>query len=130
VHRVAALFERWLLRTNAGAVSRKRPDYYLDEFTSRLNRRTSGPGGKLFWRLAQQAVQVGPLRYRAIVGRPELERTGTAFHLNVAGEACWAWMLTRIYLWSRLGRPAVASEHAKLAASPKSLLKEEADGSD
>ena len=73
VHRVAALLKRWLLGTHQGAVSRKHLDYYLDEFTFRFNRRTSASRGKLFYRLAQQAVQVDALPYRAIVGRPEVE---------------------------------------------------------
>lgn len=73
VHRIAALLKRWLLGTHQGAVSRKHLDYYLDEFTFRFNRRTSGSRGKLFYRLAQQAVQVDPLPYRVIVGRPEVE---------------------------------------------------------
>ena len=73
VHRVSALLKRWLLGTHQGAVSRKHLDYYLDEFTFRFNRRTSGSRGKLFYRLVQQAVQVGPLRYRDIVQRPEVE---------------------------------------------------------
>jgi transposase-like protein len=73
VHRAAALLKRWLLGTHQGAVSRKHLDYYLDEFTFRFNRRTSASRGKLFFRLAQQAVQVDPLPYRSIVGRPEVE---------------------------------------------------------
>ncbi len=73
VHRGAGLLKRWLLGTHQGAVSRKHLDYYLDEFTFRFNRRTSRSRGKLFYRLAQQAVQVEPLPYRAIVGRPEVE---------------------------------------------------------
>jgi transposase-like protein len=73
VHRVAALLKRWLLGTHQGAVSRKHLDYYLDEFTFRFNRRMSRSRGKLFYRLAQQAVQVDALPYRSIVGRPEVE---------------------------------------------------------
>ncbi len=73
VHRVSALLKRWLMGTHQGAVSRKHLDYYLDEFTFRFNRRTSASRGKLFYRLAQQAVQVNALPYRAIVGRPEVE---------------------------------------------------------
>ena len=73
VHRVASLLKRWLLGTHQGAVSRKHLDYYLDEFTFRFNRRNSQSRGKLFFRLLQQAVQVEPLPYRAIVARPEVE---------------------------------------------------------
>jgi transposase-like protein len=60
-HRVIALLKRWLMGTHQGAVSRKHLDYYLDEFTFRFNRRRSKSRGKLFFRLAQQAVQVAPV---------------------------------------------------------------------
>jgi transposase-like protein len=73
VHRVASLLKRWILGTHQGAVGRKHLDYYLDEFTFRFNRRTSASRGKLFYRLAQQAVHADPLPYRSIVGRPEVE---------------------------------------------------------
>lgn len=59
VHRVAALLKRWLLGTHQGAVSRKHLDYYLDEFTFRFNRRSSRHRGRLFYRLVEQAAQVG-----------------------------------------------------------------------
>ena len=36
-------------------------DYYLGEFTFRFNRRRSKNRGKLFYRLAQQAVVVDPV---------------------------------------------------------------------
>lgn len=42
-------------------------NYYLDEFTFRFNRRTSGFRGKLFYRLIQQAVQVEPHPYQTLV---------------------------------------------------------------
>jgi transposase-like protein len=67
VHRVASLLKRWLLGTHQGAVSHEHLDYYLDEFTFRFNRRTSQNRGKLFYRLVQQAVQVGPTSYQGIV---------------------------------------------------------------
>jgi transposase-like protein len=60
VHRVASLLKRWLLGTHQGGVSRDQLAYYLDEFTFRFNRRTSGSRGKLFYRLLQQAVAVRP----------------------------------------------------------------------
>jgi len=72
VHRVASLLKRWLLGTHQGAVSREHLDYYLDEFTFRFNRRTSGSRGKLFYRLIQQAVladQVPYTKLRAGTGR-------------------------------------------------------------
>ena len=46
-------------------------DYYLDEFTFRFNRWTARARGLLFHRLAQQAVQVEPARYRKLVGGAE-----------------------------------------------------------
>lgn len=69
VHRVAALLKRWLLGTHQGAVSPDHLDYYLEEFTFRFNRRRSASRGKLFFRLLEQAVQVGPVPYDAIVQR-------------------------------------------------------------
>jgi transposase-like protein len=60
-HRAAALLKRWLLGTHQGAVRGSHLDYYLDEFTFRFNRRTSGSRGKLFYRLVQQAVSVPPV---------------------------------------------------------------------
>jgi len=66
VHRVASLLKRWLLGTHQGAVRPEHLDYYLDEFTFRFNRRGSASRGKLFYRLAQQAVQVGPTPYAVL----------------------------------------------------------------
>jgi transposase-like protein len=60
VHRVISLLKRWLMSTHQGAVSQEHLDYYLDEFTFRFNRRRSRARGLLFYRLLQQAVQVGP----------------------------------------------------------------------
>jgi transposase-like protein len=60
-HRVASLLQRWLLGTHQGAVRPSHLDYYLDEFTFRFNRRTSRSRGKLFYRLAQQAVAIDPV---------------------------------------------------------------------
>ena len=66
VHRVVGLLKRWLLGTHS-AVSAAHLDYYLDEFTFRFNRRRSRHRGKLFYRLAQQAVAVAPLPYKQLV---------------------------------------------------------------
>lgn len=79
VHQVISLLKRWLLGTHQGAVSHKHLDYYLDEFTFRFNRRRSKSRGKLFFRLAQQALTVDPVtRYRIVhpevrkaVGKPQ-----------------------------------------------------------
>ena len=71
VHRVASLLKRWLLGTHQGSVGSNHIDYYLDEFTFRFNRRRSASRGKLFFRLLQQAVQVGPTTYDQIIGKTE-----------------------------------------------------------
>lgn len=63
VHRVISLLKRWMLGTHQGAISAEHMDYYLDEFTFRFNRRRSAHRGKLFYRLAQQAMQVAPVTY-------------------------------------------------------------------
>lgn len=66
-HRVASLLKRWLLGTHQGAISHKHLSYYLDEFVFRFNRRTSSSRGKLFYRLAQQAVQVESTPYCKLI---------------------------------------------------------------
>jgi hypothetical protein len=76
VHLVVSLLKRWLTGTHQGAVSQKHLDYYLDEFTFRFNRRRSKSRGKLFFRLAQQAVAVDPVTYNQIV-HPHSERPQT-----------------------------------------------------
>jgi len=77
VHRVASLLKRWLLGTHQGAVSGRKLDYYLDEFAFRFNRRSSRARGLLFYRLLQQAVEVGPAPYRQIVASgPRTTTTG------------------------------------------------------
>lgn len=67
VHRISSLLRRWLLGTHQGSVSGKHLDYYLDEFTFRFNRRTSGSRGLLFYRLMEQAVATAPTLYRQLV---------------------------------------------------------------
>jgi transposase-like protein len=67
VHRVISLLKRWLLGTHQGAVTAPHLDYYLDEFAFRFNRRRSRHRGKLFFRVAQQAVAVEPAPYRDVV---------------------------------------------------------------
>ncbi|MGH9447973.1 MAG: transposase, partial [Terriglobia bacterium] len=66
-HRVISLLKRWLLGTHQGAVGHDYLDAYLDEFTFRFNRRTSASRGKLFYRLAQQAVQINPAPFATLV---------------------------------------------------------------
>jgi len=72
VHLVVSLLKRWLMGTLHGGVQPEYLGYYLDEFTFRFNRRTSRSRGKLFYRLLQQAVQVGPTTYRDIVSPPDV----------------------------------------------------------
>lgn len=67
VHRIASLVKRWILGTHQGAVSHEHLEFYLDEFTFRFNRRRSRDRGKLFYRLAQQAVIVDPVPYKLMV---------------------------------------------------------------
>lgn len=67
-NRVASLLKRWLLGTHQGAVRPSHLDYYLDEFTFRFNRRTSGSRGKLFYRLVQQAMMLDPIPAKIITG--------------------------------------------------------------
>lgn len=67
VHRVISLLKRWLMGTHQGAVNHGHLEYYLDEFAFRFNRRTPASRGKLFYRLAQQAVSQEPVPYRSII---------------------------------------------------------------
>ncbi len=74
VHLVISHLKRWLLGTHHGAVSHKHLDYYLDEFTFRFNRRRSKSRGKLFYRLAQQAVMIDPVPLGKIL-HPDVEKS-------------------------------------------------------
>jgi len=67
-HRVASLLKRWILGTHQGAIRPSHLLYYLDEFTFRFNRRTSGSRGKLFYRLVQQSVAIPPVTENEIKG--------------------------------------------------------------
>ena len=67
VHRVVSLLKRWLLGTHQGAVEHEHLDDYLNEFAFRFNRRTLKSRGKLFYRLAQQAVSMPPAPYNTLV---------------------------------------------------------------
>jgi len=70
-HRVASLLKRWILGTHQGAIGNEHLDDYLDEFTFRFNRRKSASRGKLFYRLAQQAVQVEPAPFASLVNHKQ-----------------------------------------------------------
>lgn len=76
VHRVVSLLKRWLLGTHQGAVGHEHLDYYLDEFTFRFNRRTSKSRGKLFYRLAQQAVHIAPVPFDELIKPQPLGDSG------------------------------------------------------
>jgi transposase-like protein len=67
VHLAIALLKRWLLGTHQGGVSLEHMDAYLNEFTFRFNRRKSRSRGKLFYRLLEQSVAVGPAPYKSLV---------------------------------------------------------------
>lgn len=71
-NRVASLLKRWLLGTHQGAVQPSHLDYYLDEFTFRFNRRTSGSRGLLFYRLVDQAAHLEPVLTRELKGGAEI----------------------------------------------------------
>jgi transposase-like protein len=68
VNSVAALLKRRLLETYQGGIHLSHLDYYLNEFTFRFNRRTSRSRGKLFYRLIEQAVAIGPVSGHDIRG--------------------------------------------------------------
>lgn len=60
VHQAISLLKRWMLGTHQGAIDPRYLDDYLNEFVFRFNRRKSASRGKLFYRLAQQAVATEP----------------------------------------------------------------------
>ena len=67
VHLVDSLVKRWLNGTHQGKVSPKYLPYYLDEYAFRFNRKLSTYRGKLFFRLIQQAIEIGPVVKSEIV---------------------------------------------------------------
>lgn len=69
VHRVASLLKRFLLGTYQGATRWFQLRHYLEEFTFRFNRRGSRSVGKIFMRLAEQAVRTGHTPYRTLAFR-------------------------------------------------------------
>jgi len=73
VNIVVSLLKRWILGTHQGSVSKKHIGYYLDEFTFRFNRRTSSYRGKLFYRLLENAVLIGPTTYEVFVNSGNLQ---------------------------------------------------------
>jgi hypothetical protein len=63
VHLAVSLLKRWMLGTHQGSTAHKHLEDYLKEFVSRFSRRKSASRGKLFYRLAQQSVQIEPMTY-------------------------------------------------------------------
>jgi len=68
-HLVISLLKRWIMGTLQGSLSDQHIKYYLDEFTFRFNRRTSGNRGMLFYRLIEQAAEIEPVVYDVIKDR-------------------------------------------------------------
>ena len=64
------------LELATSAVSAEHLDDYLNEFTFRFNRRKSASRGKLFYRLAQQAVQIEPVPFASLVKPQQVVRGG------------------------------------------------------
>lgn len=65
-HLVASLMKRWILGTLQGSISYEHLEDYLNEFAFRFNRRKSQSRGKLFYRLAQYAVETEAFSYSKI----------------------------------------------------------------
>ena len=81
VHRLFALFKRWIDGVYQGGVQAGHLQEYLDEFTFRFNRRRSRARGMLFYRLLERAVSASPVTYRDLVkeGAPKgIDPSGTA----------------------------------------------------
>lgn len=68
VNLVASLLKRWLLGVLQGGIKHSHLSYYLDEFTFRFNRRTSKARGLLFYRLMENAIQIGPKTESTFIG--------------------------------------------------------------
>jgi hypothetical protein len=64
---VIARRKRWPPGTHKGAIGQAHLDIYLDEFAFRFNRRASKSSGNLFYRLAQQVAQVGPVPFATVI---------------------------------------------------------------
>lgn len=68
VRLVDSLVNRWLQGTHQGKVSHKYLPYYLDEFAFRFNKKISTNRGWLFYRLVRQAIEIGQINKKEIVG--------------------------------------------------------------
>ncbi|MGA2169376.1 MAG: transposase [Terracidiphilus sp.] len=74
VRRVFSLLTRRLSGTHQRAVRAEHLQDYLDEFAFRFNRGKSCSRGKLFYRLAQQAMTTEPTTYRQIVDTAQTQK--------------------------------------------------------
>jgi transposase-like protein len=66
VHRIASLLKRWMLGTHHGSIDPSHLQSYLEEFTFRFNRRSSGSRGLVFRRLLEQALDTAPVTEAAV----------------------------------------------------------------
>ena len=89
VHLVTSLIKRWLGGTHQGAVTLSHLQAYLDEFSSRFNRRLSRHRGKLFYLLMQQAVTMRPPHRQSTV---RLKTTTCAGYLSQSATQKKEWM--------------------------------------
>lgn len=70
VHRIASLAKRWLPGTHQGAVKSEHLDGYLNEFSFRINRRTSASRGLVFYHVLELAIGHAPVRYCDLIANP------------------------------------------------------------
>ena len=68
IQMIDSLLKRWLQGTHQGKVSPKYLPYYLDEFAFRFNKKISTSRGWLFYTLLKQAIELGPMDKKEIVG--------------------------------------------------------------
>ena len=69
VNLVRSLVKKWLQGTHQGKVSPKYLPYYLDEFAFRFNKKISTNRGWLFYKLIQQAIDIGRVDINEITGK-------------------------------------------------------------
>ncbi|XER13287.1 IS1595 family transposase ISGba1 [Sporomusa aerivorans] len=67
VHRISGLLKRWILGTLQGSLIPEHLQSYLEEFTFRFNRRTSGSRGLVFRRLLEHSVAAEPVTKNDVV---------------------------------------------------------------
>jgi hypothetical protein len=71
INRIAALVKHWLLGSYQVRIEPSHLEYYHDEYTFRFNRRTCRSRGKLFYRLVEQAIAVGPVLKKSLYDQVE-----------------------------------------------------------